>query len=174
MNRPDLIRRPASKADLINKIYKTIKNDEQLMRFLHYGYKTSDGVYLDSLDPTRPDIVGSKSHNKIAQEHILKTIKQDDIVSAKDCFLLIHTGKRRSVFENYMLVKQEILIDVLVHNDYQNNDSRLDDICDRLNYLIVHERFGLGKADISTPIPFEAPRGYYRYQLKYLFWDSKK
>lgn len=174
MSNYDLQRRPSGRATLINNIFTVLKNDEQLLRLLHYNYKDQDGRYFDSLDESRPDLIGSSEYNSIVRNHILKTIKKDDIVSVKDCFLLIHSGKRRGVFENHLLAKQEILIDVVVHNDYQVDDSRLDDICDRLNYLIVHERFGLGKADISTPIPFEAPRGYYRYQMKYLFWDVKK
>ena len=174
MSNHDLQRRPSGRATLIDNVFTVLKNDEQLLRLLHYNYKDKDGIYLDSLDESRPDIIGSLDYNSIVRNHILKTIKKDDIVSVKDCFLLIHSGKRRGVFENHLLAKQEILIDIVVHNDYQVDDSRLDDICDRLNYLIVHERFGLGKADISTPIPFEAPRGYYRYQMKYLFWDVKK
>lgn len=169
-----LERNSAGRAVTINRIVDRLKNDEHLMRLLHYPHKDKDGNYQDVLDEGFDDIVGSKDHGRIVRDHIIKTIQKDDIVSAKDCFILIHLGKRRPVFGNHLLARQEILIDVVVHNDYQDEDYRLDDICDRLDYLIVHERFGLGKVDISTPIPFEAPTGYYRFQMKYILWDSKK
>lgn len=160
---------------MMNEMYQALKCDDHLMRLLYYPFKDEEGDYQNCLDKDElPDIVGSKEHEKIAQTHIIKTVKKDDIVAKKNCFILLHLGKRRPVFNNYLLVRQEVLIDVVVHDSYQNSDNRLDDICDRLDDLFIHERFGLGKVDISTPIPFEAPRGYYRYQLKYLLWMSKK
>lgn len=174
MSREDLQRKPVGRGTIINNVYTKLKNDEQLLRLLHYGYKDKDGNYVDCLDENLADIKGQKNYHNIVKDHLLKTVKQDEIVSVKDCFLLIHSGKRRPVFGNHLLATQEILIDVVVHNDFQEDDNRLDDICDRLDYLIVHERFGLGRMEISTPIPYEAPRGYYRHQLKYVYTDTKK
>lgn len=169
-----LQRKSAGRAITVHKIYDALRKDEHLLRLLHYNYKDSSGNYVDVLSDEVDDIVGSKDYVKITKDHILKTTQKEEIVSVKDCFILIHLGKRRAVFGNYLLTKQEILIDVLVHGDYQEEDYRLDDICDRLDYLIVHERFGMGKTEISTPIPYEAPKGYDRFQLKYLLWDVKK
>lgn len=160
---------------MINKLYTILSNDEHLLRLLHYPHK-KNGLYVDALNRADypDDIVGSRNQHRIARDHILKVAKKDDIVSVKDCFVLISLGKRKPIFHNHLLVNQEILIDVVVHNEYQDEDYRLDDICDRLDYLVVRERIGMGKTDIVTSLPFEAPTGYYRYQMKYQVKDNKK
>lgn len=169
-----LERRTNGRADVSNKIINILKNDEHMLRLLKYDYLDSFEEFQDVLSPSLPNIVGSSNHHRIASEHIVNTVKEDDIKSIKTCMIFIHLGKRRPVFSNYMLAKQEILIDILVHNDFQENDFRMDDICDRLDYLLVHERITMGKMEISTPIPMEAPKEYYRFQMKYTYWTSKK
>lgn len=162
------------RAAVQNRVINTLKNDEHLLRLLHYNYLDSNGNYQDVIEGDLPNITESPEHDEIASEHIVNAVKEDDIKSIKTCMLFVHAGKTRPVFSNYMLVKQELLIDVLVHNSYQENDFRLDDICDRLNYLLIHERITMGKVDITTPIPMEAPKEYYRFQIKYVYWKSKK
>ena len=169
-----LSRRVNGRADVNNKIINILKNDEHLLRLLGYNYLSPDGEYQDVLEPHLDNIVGSPQHHIISSEHIVNTVKVDDIKSIKTCMVLVHLGKRRPVFSNHLLAKQEVLIDVLVHNEFQENDFRMDDICDRLDYLLVHERITMGKFEISTPIPVEAPKEYYRFQMKYVYWTSKK
>lgn len=169
-----LKRRENGRAAVHNKVMNILGNDEHLLRLLHYDYLDSEGNYRDVIQEDLPDIVSSSKHSEIVNEHIVNTVKEDDIKSIKTCMLFLHAGKTRPVFGNYTLVKQELLIDILVHNDYQENDFRLDDICDRLNYLLIHERITMGKMDITTPIPMEAPKEYYRFQMKYVYWQSKK
>lgn len=169
-----LKRRVNGRAVTTNKILNILRQDEHLLRLLEYNYLDSTGEIQDVLEDHLPNIVGSTQHSRIASEHIVNAVKEDDIKAIKTCMVLVHLGKRRPVFSNYMLAKQEVLIDILVHNSFQENDFRMDDICDRLDYLLVHERITMGKVEISTPIPMEAPKEYYRFQMKYTYWTSKK
>lgn len=169
-----LKRRKNGRADINNKILSILRNDEHLLRLLSYNYLDANGEFQDVLDSKLPNITDKPDYHIVAQEHVINAIKIDEIKAIKTCAVLVHLGKRRPVFANYMLAKQEVLIDILVPNDYQENDFRLDDICDRLDYLLVHEKISMGKFEISTPIPMEAPRQYYRFQMKYSYWTSKK
>ena len=169
-----LKRRVNGRADVNNRIVNILRNYEHLLRLLNYNYLDEQGNPQDVLDPELPNISSSKNHIKVSTEHIVKVSKIDELKTVKTCMILIHLGKRRPVFSNYMLAKQEVLIDILVHGDFQEKDYRLDDICDRLDYLLIHEKISMGKFDISTPIPMEAPKEYYRYQMKYTYWTSKK
>lgn len=169
-----LERKQVGRAVTTNRVLQILKNDEHLLRLLHLPYKDANGHYQDPLDETLPNIIGTPEQYKIGSENIINTIKLDEVSVVQECMVFVHQGKRRPVFGNKLLARQEILIDVLVHNDYQEYDYRLDDICDRLDYLLVHNRIVMGEIDISTPIPMEAPKEYYRYQMKYIYWDKKK
>lgn len=168
-----LERKINGRAATMNKVYQALANDEHMLRLLAYPYLDSNGNYQDCLK--LPDnIVDSSTHPKVTSEHIIRTAKLDEIETIQSCMLFLHQGKRKPVFGNKLLAKQEILVDVLVHNNFQEGDYRMDDICDRLDYLLVHENISMGKVDITTPIPMEAPKEYYRYQMKYNYWDLKK
>lgn len=158
---------------IINKVLQTLAQDEHLMRLLVYPYQDENNEFIDCLDPDLPNIVGSDMHHEYIQHHFSKTLKQNDINLIKTSKIFIHLGRKHSIFNNHLLSKQELIVDVVTHIDFEDYDARLSDILDRVDQLLVHENITMGKADISTPIPYEAQREYYRYQLKYLVWVRK-
>lgn len=150
-----------------------LANDEHLMRLLVYPYEDENFQYIDCLDPELEDIVGSVKHNEHIQTHIKKVIKQSEINSIRTSKIFIHLGRKHNIFGNHLLAKQELIVDVITHIDYENYDSRLSDISDRVDHLVIGSNLTMGRAEMSAPIPYEAMNEYYRYQLKYLVWVRK-
>lgn len=159
---------------VVDTLYKKFTNDEHLMRLLAYPYEDEFNNPIDCLDPSLPSIVGSPDHHILARNHVSKNIKQNDINTVKTNKIFIHLGRRYPIYNNFLLARQELIIDIISHVDFEEFDSRLSDISDRVDALIVHEKITMGKADITAPIPYEAPREYYRYQLKYFVWATKR
>lgn len=176
--RPELQREPAGRAVLTYRVLSKLQNDEQLLRLLYYPpevIRTDDGKYVsDVLDPALEDIVGSSKYHEVVNNHIIRTAKFDDITDKRTCLIFVHPGRRRPETFVSTLVKQELLIDVLVHNSYQEYDYRMDDICDRIDYLLVGEHVGMGSTELSNPLPMEAPKEYSRFQLRYRYFDNAK
>lgn len=158
---------------IINNIFQKFANDEHLMRLLVYPYEDEDHQYIDCLSPELDDIVGSPEHHEYVQHHIKKVIKQSEINSIRTNKIFLHLGRKHNIYSNHMLSKQEVIVDVITHIDYENYDARMGDILDRVDKLLIDSELTMGKTDMSSPIPYEATNEYYRYQLKYLVWVRK-
>lgn len=164
----------SGRGNVVDTLYKLFTNDDHLMRLLVHPYEDENHEPIDCLSPDMPSIVGSENHHELAREHVKKSIKQGDINIVRTNKVFIHLGRRYPIYGNHRLARQELIVDVISHVDYEEFDARLSDICDRIDSLIVREEITMGQADISSPIPYEASREYYRYQLKYFVWVNKR
>jgi len=165
-----------SMRESINNIYTVLREDETLMRILHYPPRDRAKGYLDPLDVALDDIVNESSDKywDIVDKTIRKSEKTTDIQKDALCRLYIHPGRRRPVFGNYLLADQEIVVDVYVNEKF-SKDDRLSWICDKVNELIVHERLAAyGKLEFAAGNPRVAPIGYSLYELVYKYTANKK
>lgn len=159
-----------------NNIYTKLRQDEELMRLLHY--KPSDYTLKrpGPLDTSLPDIVNENNDEywDIVDMTIRKAVKTTEIQEKGICRLYLYAGRRRSRFENYLVVDQEVVIDVLVHEVF-DKDDRLNWIIDRINELVALERIaGVGKLEFVAGNGRKAPTGYSKYELMYKFTEGKK
>ena len=161
-------------------IYQTLIADEELMRLLTYlprGYdKNGNYNEFDPLDERLPNIVDSESEEywKLVDERILLGEKTSDLLESKLCRIYIYEGRRRPVFKSYLVARQEVNIDIFIHESY-DKDLRITRISDRINELVALEHIaGFGKFEYVAGNPREAPTHYRRFLHQYTMTVSKK
>lgn len=160
-------------------LYKKLSSDEELLRLLFYK---SDHPQDDVLSNERPDILGDMSQEltsgvinaeservfQIINDRIKLTRKYDDLnddnPKARICCYL---GDREKSEGNYLLAKQHILIDVIVHNSFDDIDLRSSKIAERVNRLIFGEQIGIGKNLFEGMEITELVDNYQSYRLQY-------
>lgn len=161
-----------SMRESINKIYTALIEDEELLRLLYYPPTKR----ISPLDKTvnQPDLIGHADYWDIVDDRIMTATKSSDIEDKKICRLYIYAGRRRPKFRDYMLVDQEVVIDILVNETY-DSDLRLNWICDRINEIIALEHItGYGKLTYIAGNPRQAPIGYSKYETMYEFRANTK
>ncbi len=162
------------------KIFQTLIADEELMRLLTYlpqGYDTI-GNYneFDPLDERLPNLVDKDSDEywKLVDERVVLGEKTSDLLESKLCKIYIYEGRRRPIFKSYLVAKQEVNIDIFIHESF-DRDLRISRITDRINELIALENFvGFGKFEYVSGNPREAPTHYRRFLHQYSMTVSKK
>lgn len=173
-----------SMREVVAGIYDILRSDEELMRLLVYP---SESINIDILHPMDEDlanIVPKDKNGKIifdelywerVDKHIMLAEKSSNIEKEAIVRLYIYPGRRRPQHRNYLLSKQEVIIDVLMHESFAG-DMRLEWINDRINELLSLERVQgvLGMLDYAQGNPREAPIGYSRYQHVFVFGTGKK
>lgn len=162
-----------SMREAINSIYQILINDEVLLRLLWYLPKGVNNP--DPLDPSLPNIKGSDIYWDIVTDRIMLKNKVSDLENNSLCRLYITSGRRRADGRNYLLSKQQILINTFVHEDYEG-DMRSEWISDRIHKLIALERMKgmIGMLDYIKSDPYEAPIQYQRYVHVYEYTIDKK
>lgn len=162
-------------------ILKVLRNDETLLRLLYYQPEDAVNNIPDPLSDSLPDILkmDSKTRNEIRNNHIVKSSKADDLEDNPICRIYIYAGKRipeRDRNNSYLMAEQQMEINIIVHNDFENEDIRMERILDRLNYLLCLNRItGIGKMDYEDGRPIlNAPKNYVGYQVIYKFGSTKK
>lgn len=169
-----------------NEVFKILRLDEVLLRLLWYPSENFDEGVLHPMDERLPYLIpftDDEDKNTISEEeywNIVDTVivsgeKAQEIEEDKLCRLYIYPGRRRPVFRSYVMAKQEIKIDVYIHEDY-SDDYRLEWINDRINELLALERVegAIGKLDYAAGNPRVAPMGYSKYEHMFVFGGSKK
>lgn len=167
--------RKGSMRQVINTVYTKLRNDEELMRALHYPPKDNKLKQLDPLDPTLPNLIDSKEYWNIVNNTIRTASKSSNIEENAMCRIYIYPGRRRPIFGNYMKATQEIVIDVLVHDKF-TSDMRLEWINDRVNELLSLELVSgvYGKLDYVAGNNRVAPIGYSLYEHIFEYLTEKK
>jgi hypothetical protein len=162
-----------SMRQVINNIYQILIKDEELMRLLYYFPKNANN--LDPLDVGLPNIINSDEYWDIVDERIMLAEKTTDLELKPLCRLYISQGRRRPVFNNYLLTTQEIMISVYTHEDYEK-DMRNAWISDRINELLALEYIAgsIGKFDYFGGNPRVANTGYKRFDHVYEYATKKK
>lgn len=169
-----------SMREVVNNIYQLLINDEELMRLLWYlpkqftGKDPLEGMNISNVELL--DVKDMADYWDIVNNRILLAEKENDLLENPICRLYISAGRRRPVFNSYLLATQEIVISMYVHEDYEL-DMRSAWISDRINELIALEyiegsmnqrmEFVAGNARV-------APLQYRRYDLIFEYTASKK
>lgn len=157
-------------------IYKYIRNDEKLLRLLTLPPEDLGTGIDDPLSPSLTNIL-DKDPEKIStiqNEHIMKSMKADDLENKKICRLYIYPGRRSPRSDSYYIASQELVIDLFVHLDYENGDFRTSRINDRLNELIVDNHIvGASSMRYLEGSPRSAPRNYVGYESVFTFMTKK-
>ena len=168
-----------STVGFFTSIYQRLIEDEELMRLLKYnpkGYDKEGNYSPDPLDPALPNLVDADSDEywQLVDERIILGEKTSDLLESKLCKIYIYEGRRRPVFENYLVATQEVYIDIFIHETF-DRDLRISRISDRINELIALERIaGFGKLEYKAGNPREAPTHYRRFLHQYTMNVSKK
>lgn len=161
-----------SMREAIDNIYQALINDEELLRLLYYLPKSAKNPspLSDNLD----NIIGSDKYWDIVDDRIMISEKTSDLIDREICRIYIASGRRRPVYNNYLMAKQEVIISVYTHLDF-DADGRQEWIADRINELIALERIsGIGMLDYVKGDPYVAPRQYKNYRHIYQFTIGKK
>lgn len=165
--------------EFFTNIYKKIIEDEGIMRLLLYapkGYDNAGNYSPDPLDDTLPNIVDvdSEDYWKLVDERVILGEKTSSLLESKLCKIYIYEGRRRAVFDNYLVATQEVNIDIFIHESF-DRDLRLTRLSDRVHELIALERIaGFGKLEYKAGNPREAPTHYRRYLHQFTMNVSKK
>lgn len=158
-------------------IYKVFTESEQLLRLLFY--KPTNALD-DPLSTSKPNILDMPPLEKweIISDRIKTVPKVDDLDVEPKCRLLFYPGNRRKT-GNYAVSDQDIIIDILVHFDYEDVDQRLEWICDIVNDLLYNIRItGTHKFTYGGGYPGiylkDTPQSYVGYRLIYSFGSVNK
>ena len=161
----------------INKSLKLFRNDEDLLRLLYYAPRDLQSNQPDPLSDELDNIL-DKDINElwtIRDEHISTALNGDDLSDKKLCRIYVYLGRRRPANNNYTLAEQEIVVDILCHNDYQSKDQRTLRISDRINELLIGENVtGLSKMRYVEGYEFNPPKDYAAYRHVYETTVTKK
>lgn len=164
----------SSRGDIKQNFIDIIKQDEHILRLLHYNPLDSEGNYVDYTDPSLSNIteLPEEEYDEIIFDHVRTSQKTDDIEEYKKTVLFVYYGKSKARFGNHTLVDREIIFQVLSHNDFSFAD-RIEEICDRLDTLFMNKNIGgIGKTRLANSFPREAPKEYLAYEQKYLVTDK--
>lgn len=161
---------------IIISVYNALRNDEELLRLLHYPPTDIAYEIPDPLDPNLQNVLDKelREYWDIVRRHILRTSKSDDWETKRMCRIYLYAGKKRGFSRNARVGKREIVVDVFVHHDYEV-DFRLNRISDRLSSLLFLSRVegGLGTVDYRDGYDFVAPKGYEAYRHIFEVGEAK-
>lgn len=181
-----MIVKKGSTVEFFNNIYQKLIKDEELLRLLTYlprGYD-DEGNYNpdpldDSLDNLVPDLKTATDEEvqeywRLVDERIVLGEKTSDLESKKICRIYISEGRRRPVFNDYLMATQEVAITIYINEDY-DKDIRMSRISDRINELIALERIaGFGMLEYQAGNPLVAPKHYRAYEHLFRMSVTKK
>lgn len=162
-----------SMRQIMGNIYKLLINDEELLRLLYYFPR--DSVNLDPLDDELENIKDREDYWDIVEDRIMLAEKDADLNGKAICRIYISAGRRRPVFNSYLLVTQEVVVSIYAHEKYVK-DSRSEAISDRVSELLALEHINgsFGRLEYFGGNPKPAPSQYSRYDHTYQYNTSKK
>jgi hypothetical protein len=158
--------------DILNVLYK----DETLLRLLYYSPKSSVTNTPDPLNSSLANVLDIDTDWKIRNERIKKIPKVDDLLDTPICRLLIYPGRRSPESQSYLTATQQLIIDVVCHESFEDGDFRTAKISDRLNELFVAEKItGIGKMYYADGGQITGlPSGYVGFKNIYKFGSVAK
>lgn len=162
--------RQGSSREALNSIHKVLREDEVLLRLLHYSpMKKPMSIEHNTF------ISNIENQWNIIDKSLLIGETKVEIEEERICRIFLRLGRRRSVFGNYLLADQELVINVYVPNEYERRDMRLEWINDRISELLTHEYIsGMGMMIYAKGDSRVAPHDYARYENIYQFRVGKK
>lgn len=164
----------------MNNIERILIADEELMRLLFYkpaGYDIdSQTQILDPLDEALPNIVDTDSDDywELVKDRIRKGDKRTNINDDSKCIIYLQEGRERSIWGNAFQVEQDVILSILIHEDYED-DYRMSRIRDRVFELLIHRKgmAGFGKFESVGSDPRDAPKGFRRIDFRMTFKNNK-
>jgi hypothetical protein len=159
----------------LRDIYKLFLYDEELLRLLHYKPEDMVSGRPEPIDDSLTNINDLPLDEQwtIRDECIKLVPKSDDLVEKEICRIYLYAGRRRPT-RNYHVASQEVVVDILCHEDYEV-DQRSAWIGDRINELLIQEHVtGLGEIDYVDGNQISCPSGYVAYQHVYKFGSTKR
>lgn len=148
----------------IKDVFDVLINSETLKRLLWYPPEDMLNNIPDPLSPILPNISDDEKLNwKVIEDRILLNSKSDDLVEEPKCRIYLYLGKRRPS-RNVKMVKQEIIIDILWHELF-DNDFRFNSITKSINRMLINKRItGVGKMAYLDGDDIGAPKNYSGYR----------
>jgi hypothetical protein len=154
----------------IKDTFSVLIQDETLKRLLWYPPK--DSINPDPLSPTLPNISDGDLNWQVIEDRILINSKSDDLAENPKCRIYLYLGDVNST-GHLVMVKQEIVIDVLWHELF-DNDLRFDSISQRLNDLLVGKHItGIGRMTYYDGMPINSPKNYSGYRHLFQVGSTK-
>lgn len=159
----------------IEDTFNVLIGSENLKRLLWYPPADILTNIPDPLSLELPNISDDENINwKVIEDRILLTSKSDDLANEPKCRVYLYLGNRRPSSDNMLMVKQEIIIDVLWHELF-DNDLRFDAVSKTLNRLLLNKRItGVGKMTYYNGDNINAPQNYQGYRHIYQVGSRKK
>ncbi|WP_170211235.1 hypothetical protein [Robertmurraya siralis] len=158
----------------LRKVVTVFRYDEILLRLLYYPPENIKNNIKDPLDKSLEDMLVLDEDWSIRDKRILLVSKSDDLVDDPICRIYLYAGRRTPQNGNFKVANQEIVVDVLCHNNFEK-DLRSMRISDRINELLVHERVaGMGKIEYIHGNQISSPVNYIGYRHLYEFAVTKR
>lgn len=160
--------------DYLKDVYIVLINSEKLKRLLWYLPENLLTGNPPPLSPSLPNISDDEGLNwQVIEDRIIKNSKDDDLVGNQKCRIYLYLGSRDRT-DNSSIASQKIIIDVLWHDIYEN-DERASLIEKELRKLLVGKRItGIGKMKYYDGDPISAPQNYQGYRHVYEVGSLKK
>lgn len=182
MTKPEINRKiqDASLYSFMIAIESVLINDEDLLRLLTYkpmGYdEKKQEKILDPLDRRLPNLcdTNSKEYWTLVKDRIRKGDKRTNINDDSKCIIYLQEGRERSIWGNAFQVEQEVILSILIHEDYED-DYRMSRIRDRVYALLINQAgmAGFGKFDSVGGDPRDAVKGFRRIDYRMTFKNNK-
>lgn len=164
--------------DNFSDIFNVLNADEELLRLLYYPPEDIVLGNPDPLDVSLPNVLSIDTDRTIRKDRIKKIVKVDDLTIEKPiCRILMYAGRRSPSDKNssYHVAEQQLIIEVFVHNSFEDGDLRSLRINDRLNQILVSRHItGMAKMEYVNGGQRDAPTEYLGYVNVYRFWGTKR
>ncbi len=155
-------------------IVHVFRNDEELLRLLHYKPEDIAKNIPDPLDPTLPNILDIDEDWSIRDKVLYLVPKSSDLEKEPICRIYLYAGRRERTSNNYMFANQEIIVDIVSHMNFEK-DLRSTRVSDRVNELLVNENItGVGKVLYEMGVPIGVPVDYVGFRHHYKIGNSAK
>ena len=159
---------PSGLYPTMRDVFKTLRNDQILCKLLYYPSKDIDD------DPTmKPDV-----SSEIKDEIIFTTMKVDELEGSNKIKRGRLTFGLGTIFKSYQNHKASCpIINIYIwipRIGFQDIDFRQEAILDRIDELINDRRFNgsFGRVFKDGGSPYDAPKGYLGYVVRYEFSDT--
>lgn len=149
-------------------VFTTLRNDQILCKYLYYPSDNMDD------DPTmKPDVTSEQKDEII---YITKDVDElEGSNKIKRGRLTFGLGTIYKSYQNHKASSPIIIIYIFVPRvGFQNIDFRQEAILDRIDELISDRKFegSFGRVFKDGGNPYDAPKGYLGYAVRYEFADT--
>ena len=152
----------------MRSVFTKLFNDQILCKLLYYPQEN------DNDDPTLKADLSALERGEV----IIITRDDDDLTGpnqTKRCKVTFSLGNTYKSYKNHKASMPIIFILIFVpRTGFQEMDFRLEAIIDRIDQLVSDNKFdgSFGRITKDSGNPYDAPKGYLGYTLRYQFVDT--